>query len=149
MATLPDPRPGLVIRCAYLWRFEAARGVEEGLKDRPCAVVLATQRSEGRTTVVVAPITHRPPTSPEAAIEIPPGTKARLGLDPDQSWIIADDLNYFLWPGPDLRPVDPKHLSKGFAFGYLPGTITKRLIEVVRRSMRQGSLKPVDRDRPR
>ena len=68
----PDPQPGLVIRYAYLWRSEAERGREEGGKDRPCAVVLATKRGpEGKTTVVVAPITHSPPQDPKAAIEIP------------------------------------------------------------------------------
>jgi hypothetical protein len=37
----PDPIAGMVIRYAYLWRSEYERGLEEGLKDRPCAVLLA------------------------------------------------------------------------------------------------------------
>jgi hypothetical protein len=36
----PSPRPGLVIRYAYLWQAKYRRGPEEGAKDRPCAVVL-------------------------------------------------------------------------------------------------------------
>lgn len=37
---LPRPEPGLVVSYAYLWRHEHNRGLEEGLKVRPCAVVL-------------------------------------------------------------------------------------------------------------
>lgn len=39
----PVPVPGLVIRYSYLWASEHARGQEEEVKDRPCAVVLVTQ----------------------------------------------------------------------------------------------------------
>ena len=37
----PEPRPGLVIRFSYLWKPEADAGRVEGVKDRPCAIVLA------------------------------------------------------------------------------------------------------------
>lgn len=30
--SLPVPRPGLVIRCAFLWSHEAAAGAEEAAK---------------------------------------------------------------------------------------------------------------------
>ena len=43
-----EPVPGLVIRHNYLWQAERARGKDEGAKDRPCAVVLVTEMSEGR-----------------------------------------------------------------------------------------------------
>lgn len=38
---LPEPEYGLVISYAYLWRHESETGQTEGLKDRPCAIVLA------------------------------------------------------------------------------------------------------------
>ena len=57
----PDPEPGLVIRYAFLWRREADAGLEEGLKDRPCAIVLAVKSEIGETTVYVLPITHSAP----------------------------------------------------------------------------------------
>lgn len=41
--SLPAPRPGLVISYAYLWAREHGRGAEEGLKDRPYAIVAARQ----------------------------------------------------------------------------------------------------------
>lgn len=40
---LPEPKPGRVIGYAYLWRDQAAKGREEGIKDRPCVIVLAVQ----------------------------------------------------------------------------------------------------------
>ena len=55
---LPTPRPGLVIRYAYLWRDEADQGREEGVKDRPCVVVLTVQQDDDAIRVRVAPVTH-------------------------------------------------------------------------------------------
>ena len=45
--TFPSPQPGLVIRYSYLWRREAAAGREEGVKDRPCAVIVAVTDEAG------------------------------------------------------------------------------------------------------
>ncbi len=50
---------------------------------------------------------------------IPAGTKARLGLDTDRSWIILTEANRFRWPGPDLRPV-PGDTDASVAYGLLP-----------------------------
>lgn len=46
-----------------------------------------------------------PPQRPEDAIEIPPATKQRLGLDSERWWIVINQANEFVWPGPDLRPL--------------------------------------------
>ena len=40
--------PGLVLRYSYLWRAEQLRGREEGVKDRPCAVVMVVTQSDGK-----------------------------------------------------------------------------------------------------
>jgi hypothetical protein len=45
---LPAPRPGLVIRYSYLWAREAEEGRDEGVKDRPCAIVLVMLDEGGR-----------------------------------------------------------------------------------------------------
>jgi hypothetical protein len=94
-----------VIRYAYLWRGEHLRGQEEGVKDRPCAIVLLVKDEDGEDVVTVLPITHVPPTRADAplAIEIPADTKRRLSLDDDRSWIMLTEANQFTWPGPDLR----------------------------------------------
>lgn len=147
MTTPPvtEPRPGLVIRYAYLWRDEAAAGREEG-KDRPCAVVVTTRRENDRTTVYVAPITHTPPRDPRHAIEVPAETKRRLGLDDERSWIVATELNAFTWPGPDIRPVGRVGEDRGFAYGLLPHAMTIDLAAMVRDCVREGRAKAVGRD---
>lgn len=115
----PAPVPGLVIRYSYLWQSEYERGQEEGVKDRPCAVVLATQSEDGQKIVVVLPITHAQPDNPKLAIEIPNSVKRRIGLDDGRSWVLLAEANRFLWPGPDLRP--SRHGDAGsVAYGMLP-----------------------------
>ncbi len=122
---LPDPVPGLVIGYAYLWRNEVLRGQEEGRKDRPCVIVLSVRSEDGKTVVTVAPVTHSPPAHPETAIEIPSWTKQRLGLDTAPSWIIAADLNRFVWPGVDLRPIARGEAT--YACGLLPAALYREL----------------------
>lgn len=121
---LPHPVPGLVIRYSYLWLTEHQRGQEEGVKDRPCAVILASTDHEGVQTVTVLPITHTPPSNPALAIEIPHPTKRRLGLDEERSWIILSEANRFVWPGPDLRLTQPGDMSS-VAYGLLPRSLFK------------------------
>lgn len=115
----PAPVPGLVIRYSYLWRSEHARGQEEGLKDRPCAVVLVTSDAAGEQIVTVLPITHTPPSHPAFAVEIPAATERRLGLDDQRSWVALSEANRFVWPGPDLRPSRPGD-PQSIAYGPLP-----------------------------
>jgi hypothetical protein len=116
---LPDPHPGLVICYAYLWASKHRRGQEEGVKDRPCVVVVARQVVAGKTLVTVVPVTHAQPTDPEAAVEIPPQIKAYLSLDEQPSWIVVSEVNGFVWPGPDLRHVADSQPPR-FDYGVLP-----------------------------
>jgi hypothetical protein len=117
--TWPVPHPGLVIRYSYLWEREARAGREEGVKDRPCAIVLVLLREGEHPIVRVLPVTHAPPGDPADALEIPRVTKERLGLDADRSWVVLSEANDFIWPGPDLRPAvngDPSSV----VYGVLP-----------------------------
>ena len=116
---VPAPEPGLVIRYAFLWRREFDAGREEALKDRPCAVVIAAPLAAGRRQVYVLAVTHTPPNDPRLAIEIPPRVKQSLGLDEARSWIVLDEINDFLWPGYDLRPV-PRPAPGRMDYGVLP-----------------------------
>ena len=117
--TWPAPQPGLVIRYSYLWQREALAGQEEGVKDRPCAVIIASTDEEGRTRVYAVPVKHSMPPDAETAIEIPPLVKARLGLDSERSWVVVSEANVFAWPGPDLRFVAGRG-SDSAAYGFLP-----------------------------
>ena len=125
---LPIPEPGLVISYAYLWRAEYEQGQEEGTKDRPCAILLLTADDEGDTVVTVVPITHQPPANPDGAVDIPIATKQRLGLDAARSWIIVTEINRFVWPGPDLRPISRTE-SDRFDYGLLPPSLFRQVKE--------------------
>lgn len=116
----------MVIRYAYLWRSEHARGLEEGAKDRPCAVLFAVTDDAGDRKVIVLPVTHTPPRDSALAVEIPAATKRRLGLDDARSWIVIAEANRFTWPGPDLRPMksgDPFSV----VYGELPANLFRKI----------------------
>jgi len=142
---LPEPTPGLVISYAYLWWDQARRGQEEGIKDRPCVVVLAVRQEEGERIVTVAPISHAPPRDLKDGVELPAETKRRLGLDDQRSWIITSELNRFAWPGPDLRPISQSRPGE-FAYGGIPRKLMQRLIERISERHRERQLKTVRRD---
>jgi mRNA-degrading endonuclease toxin of MazEF toxin-antitoxin module len=117
--TISVPKPGELIRYSYLWHEEHRAGSEEGVKDRPCAVVMNLAAHDGETQLIVLPITHAQPTKGAHAVELPPDTKRRLGLDGARSWVILDEANRFTWPGPDIRPFD-KGAGRSISYGFLP-----------------------------
>lgn len=132
---LPKPIPGLVIRYSYLWHSEFFQGIEEGQKERPCAIVTAIRTDEDKNLrVIVLPITHSPPQQGDLAVEIPAVVKRRLGLDDAQSWVMLTEWNDFVWPGPDLRRVSE---NNSVAYGMLPpslfNTIRERFVSVASR----------------
>jgi hypothetical protein len=116
--SLPTPEPGLVISYSYLWRDQHLAGAREGRKTRPCAIVVATTDADGDTLVYVAPITHAKPNDPHA-VALPAAVRRRLGLDDAPSWIVTAELNRFIWPGYDLRPI-ARDKPDTFAWGFLP-----------------------------
>jgi hypothetical protein len=131
MANFPEPQVGLVISYSYLWFEESASGQIEGRKDRPCAIILAVdvpvEAAGHRKRVAVVPITHSEPRDPGIAVEIPLAVKKHLGLDSERSWVILDELNEFVWPGFDLRPV--KGGDGRVDYGLLPPRFFQLLIE--------------------
>lgn len=138
------PEIGLVIRHAYLWWNEARSGREEGFKDRPCVIVHTRQNEYRETEVYISPLTHTPPKNPERAMQIPAATKKRLGLDTEPSWIITTEINRFIWPGPDIRPVP----GGGPAYGLLPATMTRGLVQQIQDNARDRLLLVTGRDDP-
>lgn len=140
---LPTPFPGLVISYAYLWSNEAAKGRREGRKDRPSVIVLSARTVAGQTIVTVAPITHLRPEA-GVGIELPRPVKERLGMDGDSSWIVTDDLNRFVWPGPDLRAL--RRGDNAFTYGPLPRSLYRALRDRVLASAEAGRVKITTRD---
>lgn len=120
---LPKPERGLVISYAYLWHSEYEQGRDEGVKDRPCVIIVAIEDDKRTPIVTVAPITHSMPATPEAGVELPAATKRRLGLDDTRSWVVVSEGNRFAWPGPDIRPIE----TGVFAYGFLPPALFQKV----------------------
>ena len=107
-------------------------------------IVLSVQDVAGMTVVTVAPITHAPPERSDMAVEIPADTKRRLGLDGARSWIIAGDLNRFVWPGGDLRPT--RLATSDYAYGMLPASLFRKVRDRVLELARAGRAGVTGRD---
>lgn len=138
------PRPADVLRYAYLWSHEADRGQEEGVKDRPAVVVLTTTRRDDSLSVLVAPITTRAPATEADGIAVPPRVKAHLGLDAPQCWIMLTEMNQFIWPGPDIRPVDHDD-ETSLTHGQIPELLYERVRLGILDHYRRKRLRQVNR----
>jgi hypothetical protein len=124
------PPAGSVIRYAYLWADEHARGAEEGRKDRPALVLaLAVHHQDGETEMLVLAVTHAAPRTPDDAVTFPTVEKQRLGLDASPSWIVTTEGNAFVWPGPDIRPLPGPPPGR-----LVYGRISDQLLQQVARS---------------
>lgn len=140
---VPAPKPAQVIRYAYLWADEHAAGREEGTKDRPVAIVLTMQAGSNMLKVAVIPVTHAPPRNTSDALEIPTPIKRHLKLDDERSWVVLDEMNVFLWPGPDLRPASND--DDTILFGYLPSGFYRTIRDRVAANIRAGRLRQIPR----
>jgi|ERR1700676_3845115 len=146
--TLPKrPHPGLVICYSYLWHREAQKKQIEGLKNRPCAVVLSYEKIPqfpDRVVADVVPITHSPT---DDSVEIPIAVKRRMGLDNDHSWIITTEVNRFFWPGYDIRRAK-EEWQQGtpmWHWGFLPVNIFNQVKEAVLRHKIESTLSVIPR----
>jgi hypothetical protein len=141
---IPTPEAGLVISYAYLWHHEHMAGHEEGRKDRPTVIVLATQQEGSDSTeVTVLPITHRPPDDLAWAIEIPLPVKRHLGLDDARSWIVVAEGNDFLWPGYDLRKISD---ADRYDYGFLPPRFFNQVLRAFDELRRVGKARLTPRE---
>jgi len=95
------PPIGSLIAYEYLWRSQSS-GREDGVKTYPAVVVMSEMVGETHVVYVLG-ISHSEPMADQRALEFPVKLKRHLGMDSDPSWIYTDEMNVFLWPGPDLR----------------------------------------------
>ncbi len=142
---LPQPFPGLVIRYGYIWRHQSRAGYESGLKNRPCVVVLATEKQNNEVVVTVAPITHRSPDSESTAIEIPRVVKERLGLDDETSWVVITEVNRFIWPGHDIVPTHETPPLR-YDYGVLPPLLFRKIRDALYRRWQASKIAITPRD---
>jgi hypothetical protein len=106
--------------------------------------VLVVLREGDHPIVRVLPVTHAPPVNSADALEIPFATKERLGLDSERSWVVLNEANDFIWPGPDLRPVPGRDPST-VAYGFLPPGFMRVLRERLERRRKERRTSAVSR----
>jgi hypothetical protein len=141
---ITSPEAGLVVSYAYLWHHEHLAGHEEGLKDRPAVIVLATRQTDAASVeVTVLPVTHRSPDNANWAIEIPPPVKRHLGLDDSRSWIIVAEGNEFMWPGYDLRKIVG---TDRYDYGFLPPRFFRQVLRAFDKLRREGISGAISRE---
>jgi hypothetical protein len=117
---LPEPRPGLVIRYDYLWRWQAAAGRDQG-KERPACLVAAMDSTTSPRFVVILAITHTQPDKDTVGVEIPAKVRERLGLDDVPSWVIVSEHNVDERPNAGLAPLPGR--PGVFAYGFIPPSL--------------------------
>lgn len=141
--TFPEPVAGLVVRYSYLWHDDKLAGAIEGSKDRPAAIIMRKEREDGQPDLVfVLPITHTPPKAPTVGVAIPQATARAIGLDDIPQWIIVSEVNYFNWPGFDLR-TDPK--TGKVEYGMLPKAFFEEVQAAMLNQLQLKSMKSSNR----
>ena len=78
-------------------------------------------------------------------MELPAAVKRRLGLDGAPSWIVTSELNRFVWPGYDLRPI-ARDEPDVFAWGFLPAGIFAALKQGIAAHQRERRLRLTPRE---
>lgn len=135
------PKPGEVINYSYLWEREYREGRDEGIKDRPVAVLLRAESVDGFEQLLVVPMTTKPPRRGQVAVEVPGAVRRQLGLSAERSWIVVDEYNRFTWPGYDIRPVRGREPL--ISYGFLPAGLFRRIRDA---AFAAAIGRPVDRD---
>ncbi len=140
----PEPQSGDIICFDFLFKRDKEKGLIDGEKDRPCAIVLARVMKEGHEpTVLLAPITHTEPKPGVDAIELTGRMRKACGLDDQKQWIITSEINTASWTDAGIVPAEP---GKQWLVGRMPkglaeaarnrafGRIKKRQASVIERS---------------
>lgn len=135
------PKPGEVINYSYLWEHEYRSGRDEGVKDRPVAVVIVTQSAGGFDELFVVPMTTTRPEKGQDAIEVPAAVRRQLGLKAERSWIVVSEWNRFTWPGYDIRPL--RKGDPGISFGFLPAGLFRQIRDAI---VAGATGRPISRD---
>jgi hypothetical protein len=121
---IPDPSPGLVVRCHYVWARQAAIGHTQG-KNRPACIVVASDDARKPRFVVLLPITHSAPREHDVAVEIPAKVRQSIGLDEGPAWIVVSEHNVDEWPSTGLSPVPGR--PGEYCYGFIPPGLFARV----------------------
>lgn len=128
--SLPKPRPGLVIGYDFLFREQAAAGMENANKPHPSAIVIVTEKGV-QTRVSLVAISHSPPSPSEAQfrLKLTPSECREMGLDKGDHWVNLRDINSFDWPGYDLMKTAP---GGSYVYGCMSKGTFIRLVSAIK-----------------
>lgn len=104
MTSYDDYQNGTLVHYQFLWSHEANRGQEEGVKRRPCAIILRSPNPHS-DRIFLIPVTTKEPEVNTPALEIPELEARRMGLaDPIRRWIVLNEINVDEIPSYVLEP---------------------------------------------
>jgi hypothetical protein len=113
--SLPQARPGLVIRYDYLWTREAAAGRWHSERSPPCLIAATDREVEPRFVVILALVLSRP-SRDSIGVEIP--VRVREALDDAPRWVIVSEHNVDAWPNTGLAHIPGR--PGIYAHGFIP-----------------------------
>ena len=90
-------RRGDIIVYPYLWRRQAEDNPdrEHGEKNRPVCMILTVTDKEGLTHLLLLPVSSKPPSAGQTALEIPGLELRRARLTAyERGWITVSECNY-------------------------------------------------------
>lgn len=142
-----EPKAGLVICYDFLWKEEAKLGQDQGMKNRPCAVVLASQiKDDNSRDVIVCPVTHSLPKKGETSVEIPRKVAQHLNLDHQRMWIKTHQVNKIKWQN-GIIPYGVSRTPQGaWSHGVMPYALREKVLQQVRENSRNRLIGIVSRD---
>jgi hypothetical protein len=138
-------KPGMVLSYSYLWSEDYKKGIKEGRKNRPVAVIAINAQAGPTDLVYVVPITHGVPDHNGQKLKLPRDIKQRLGLDDETSWVDATEINAFAWPGFDLRPTRRNDPNPTCLYGSLPSRFLTKVQQAIQQNRIENKLKLVPR----
>lgn len=125
------PRVGDILNYIFLFAHEA-RHRDEGVKERPCVVIMADPQ---RQRVLVAPLTTKGDSYPET---LPvPAEVCRIARLGGPTAVVLNELNLFTWLGYDVRPL---HGTDDIYIGRFPPGFTAKVMAAIK------SRRAVERD---
>ena len=139
---------GSIVAYEYLWHSQSGTR-DDGEKTRPAVVVLSAVRDGSKEIVYCLGISHSEPKSHQRALPLPTKLLRYLGLSEEPSLAYTDQLNVFIWPGPDLRPASwlssRPHTDDSCVIGHLPSDWFELLKMHLEESRQLGKLAAIKR----
>lgn len=141
-----NPEPGLVIRYDFLWKEEEEAGKIDGLKDRPCAIIIVAEPDQNNSSnVFLCPITHSPIQVGETGMEVPAKLARHLRLDSAISWVKTHQINTVIWEENRLPYGVVPAFKDQVVFGKLPQSFAQKIFQQVKDNLNNKTLKSTKR----